>query len=245
MKTTPKRPIKKANSGKELSRSTGSDSAVAKRQARRERRRERSREEILAAARIVLLQKGVAATTLEAVAKEVGVSKPALYYYFPSKDALLFELIFESYESHARRVHDAVDKANDSAHALSAIMSETVRSFAHQLDDFRLAFLHGQVANPGAVHFDAEQFARIRPLNDLLFSGASEKLAKERGRQSISGGVEPRLLAFLAYLSAIGFLTMKGMVESMDDPLLYSDDQIIDGFSKVFAAAVSNAKSAA
>lgn len=34
-------------------------------------------------------------------------------------------------------------------------------------------------------------------------------------------------MAFLAYLAAIGLLTMKGMVESVEDPLLYSDDQLI------------------
>lgn len=242
MKTSPDRPAKKPASAKEKGRTSGTDAAATKRQARRERRRERSREEILEAARHVLLENGVASMTLEAVAKEVGVSKPALYYYFPSKDALLFELIFEIYENHARTVQEAVSKTKDSAHALSAIIRETVETFAPQLDDFRLAFLHGQVANPGAVHFDATQFARVRPINDLLFSGAAEKLVEEQDQQPGSGRVEPRLLAFLAYLSAIGFLTMKGMVESMDDPLLYSDDQIIEGFSKVFAGAASSPK---
>ena len=32
-------------------------------------------------------------------------------------------------------------------------------------------------------------------------------------------------------------LTMKGMVESVDDPLKYSDEQLIEGFARVFAAA--------
>ncbi len=44
-------------------------------------------------------------------------------------------------------------------------------------------------------------------------------------------------MAFLAYLAALGMLTMKGMVESLDDPLLYSDEEMIEGFAKVFAAA--------
>ena len=68
--------------------------AAVNRLARRERRRDRSREEILEAARRVLLRNGIAATTLDAVAREVGVSKTALYYYYPSKDALFFELVF-------------------------------------------------------------------------------------------------------------------------------------------------------
>ncbi len=211
----------------------------AKRIARRERRRERSREEILEAARRVLLRGGVAATTLEAVAKEVGVSKTALYYYFPSKDALLFELIFGALETHAREVHDAVEQAKDGADALRVLVRELVKAFAPRLEDFRLAFLHGQVASPGAVHFDEAQFARIRPLNELWLAGAARKLAEDRKQHPGRARVEPRLMAFLAYLSAIGLLTMKGMVESLDDPLIYSDDQLIEGFARIFEAAAA------
>jgi hypothetical protein len=114
-----------------------------------------------------------------------------------------------------------------------------VSVFAPRLDDFRLAFLHGQVAGQGTVHFDDTQFARIRPLNDLWFAGAAQKLAAEhRGRRG-RARVEPRLLAFLAYVSAIGLLTMKGMVESVDDPLLYSDEQLVEGLARVFEAAAA------
>jgi AcrR family transcriptional regulator len=212
---------------------------VAARLARRERRRERSREEILEAARRVLLRSGIAATTLAAVAREVGVSKTALYYYFPSKDALLFELVFGTLQSQALAVHAAVAKAGNGADALGAIVRESVHVFASRLDDFRLAYLHGQVAGTGAVHFDQEQFARIRPLNELWFAGAAQILTKDAAPRAGRARVEPRLLAFLAYLAAIGLLTMKGMVESVADPLRYSDEQIIDGFARVFAAATA------
>ncbi len=52
-------------------------------------------------------------------------------------------------------------------------------------------------------------------------------------------------MAFLAYLAAIGLLTMKGMVESVGDPLLYSDEQLIDGFARVFEAAATSSTCAA
>src|SRR5579863_9282239 len=97
------------------------DSRTTSRLARRERRREQSREEILDAARRVLIRSGVAATTLEAVAQEAGMSKTGLYYYFPSKDALLFELVFETLESQAKAVHDAVEQTADGGAALGAI----------------------------------------------------------------------------------------------------------------------------
>ena len=214
-----------------------------RRRERQARRRERSREEILDAARAVILRGGIGAATLDAVAREVGVSKAALYYYYPSKDALLFELIFGALETHAHGVHDAVEQASDGGEALGALVRQSVEGFARHLDDFRLAFLYGQVASPGAVHFDAQQFARIRPLNTLILAGAVDKLKADGAAPDSGSGradVEPRLMAFLAYLAAIGTLTMKGMVESMDDPLIYSDEQLIDGLARIFAAAAGS-----
>jgi AcrR family transcriptional regulator len=221
-------------------RPAGIDSArIDPRQARKERRRDRSREEILDAARKVLFRNGVAAMTLEAVAKEAGMSKTGLYYYFPSKDTLVFELVFGVIEGHARGIHDAVEKTNDAAGALRAIIRETVHTFARRPDDFRLAFLFGQVAGAGALRWNAEQFGRLRPLNDLVLDGAASKLREERKKRSRRATVEPRLLAFLAHLAAIGVLTMKGMVEQLDDPLLFSDVQLIEGLGHVFEAAAS------
>ena len=209
----------------------------AARVARRERRRESSREEILEAAREILLSRGIGGTTLEAVARAIGMSKAALYYYFPSKEALLFELMFGVIERQAKAVNAAVTEADTGSEALGAIIRESVAAFAPRMDDFRLAFLHGQVAAKGAVKLDAEQFARIRPLNGLVMAQAAEKLAAERKRGAKTTTVEPRLMAFLAYLAAIGMLTMKGMVEHVDDPLVWSDEQLVEGFASVFAAA--------
>lgn len=193
----------------------------------------------MAAARRVMVRDGIAATTLDAVAREVGLTKAALYYYYPSKDALYFELVFDAIQTEARAIHDAVAKTSVGGDALRAVIRETMRTFAARMDDFRLTFMYSQVAGSGAVHVGAEQFARIRPLNDLAYSGATKILAKEwkgtRGR----AGVEPRLMVFLANVAAVGVLTMKGMVESVGDPLVYSDEQLIEGLARIFEAAAA------
>jgi len=218
---------------------TPDEMRASQRQARRQRRREQSRGEILEAARRVLIRSGVAATTLEAVAQEAGMSKTGLYYYFPSKDALLFELVFAAFQAQSQAVHEAVEAANDGGAALSAIIRETVQFFGPRLDDFRLAFLQGQVAGPGALRWTDEQFQRIRPLNDLLFAGAAERLSHDRALRPSRTDVTPRMLAFLAYVAALGVLTMKGMVESVDDPLIYSDEELAEALARVFAAATA------
>jgi len=213
------------------------DAQAASRAARKERRRDRTREEILAAARAVLIRSGVGAMTLEAVAAEAGMSKTGLYYYFPSKDALAFELIFATLEQHAQALHDAVEETGDGRAALRAVIAGTIGYFAPRLDDFRLAYLSGQLTAAGEIAWSNEQFARLRPLNDLTLAGATERLRAGRKGAQGRGGVEPRLLAFLALLAAIGVLTMKGLVERLGDPLIYSDDELIDGLARIFAAA--------
>ncbi len=205
--------------------------------ARRNRRRERSRAEIVEAARAVLLREGISGTTLSMVAREVGLTKAALYYYFPSKDALLFEVVYGIFALQAQAVHDAVEQTQSGGDALGAIIRQMVQTFTPRMDDFRLAFLHAQVAGPGSVQVLAEQLARIRPLNDLAYAGAAVRLAHDGARAPGRAEVEPRLMAFLAAMSAIGLLTMKGMVESADDPLLYSDEQLVEGLARIFAAA--------
>ena len=205
--------------------------------ARRERRRERSREEIIDAARRVVAKHGVGGTTLDLVAAEIGLTKAALYYYFTSKDALLFELVFEALSRSTQAVHAGVERANDGGEALRAIVRETVSSYATHLDDFRLVFLMGQVAGPGAVRVGAEQLAKIRPRNDMAYGRTAKRLSDEWERAPGRAKVDPRLMAFLANVAAVGVLTFKGMVESVGDPLRWSDEQLIEGLSRIFEAA--------
>src|SRR5690606_21070742 len=120
-------------------------SGVSPRVARRERRRERSREEIVEAARRVLLARGIAGTTLDAVAVEVGLTKAALYYYYPSKEALFFDVMFSAIAEQASAIDRAVEATESGGEALAAIIRESVRTFAPRLDDFRLAFLQPQI----------------------------------------------------------------------------------------------------
>jgi AcrR family transcriptional regulator len=55
---------------------------------RREQNRTERRERFLAAALKVFAQQGYSGTTMDMVADEAGLSKPTLYQYFPSKEAL-------------------------------------------------------------------------------------------------------------------------------------------------------------
>jgi AcrR family transcriptional regulator len=218
-----------------VGKSTGAPPEALK-ASRRERRREQSREEILDAAERVLLRDGLANVTLEAVAQEVELTKAALYYYFTSKDALLFEVVFRHMAAEAQAVHDAVEAADDGAAALEAIIRTTVSIYGRRIDLFRLVYLHGQMSS-GAIVKDEAMLARVRPLNDLLYGAAEAKLRHDHRQGTIRREVHPRRLAFLAHTAALGLLTMKGLVEGASDPLAHRDADLIDELSRVFVNA--------
>ncbi|MGZ0151176.1 TetR/AcrR family transcriptional regulator [Kribbella sp. WER1] len=64
----------------------------------RDRRRAATLAEIKAAARRLLVSGGTAAVGLRAVARELGLTPPALYRYFPSHEALISALIADLYD---------------------------------------------------------------------------------------------------------------------------------------------------
>lgn len=74
---------------------------------RRDRRRMATREEILAAARAVLLEAGLEGLSLREVARRSEFSPASLYTYFSSKDEILASLFAESFQrldAYLRRV---------------------------------------------------------------------------------------------------------------------------------------------
>ncbi|WP_419998077.1 TetR/AcrR family transcriptional regulator [Streptomyces boninensis] len=92
----------------------------------RERYRDQTRAEIKEIAVRQLAAGGVEGVALLRIAKEIGMSGPALYRYFGSRDDLLTELIVDAYKSAAAAVQAADASAGGRAalHALAAAMRD-------------------------------------------------------------------------------------------------------------------------
>ncbi|MHC4982934.1 MAG: TetR/AcrR family transcriptional regulator [Planctomycetota bacterium] len=75
---------------------------------RREREAAHRRAEILSAARKLFWQQGYVGTTMPQLADATELAPGTLYLYFPSKEALYVELVFEGYKELERRLKDAV-----------------------------------------------------------------------------------------------------------------------------------------
>jgi len=76
----------------------------------RQRFRAQIREEIKQAALRQLANSGPAGVSVNAIGKELGVSGPALYRYFKSRDELLTELVIDAYNDLAAALQAAINQ---------------------------------------------------------------------------------------------------------------------------------------
>ncbi len=193
---------------------------------RREQRHEATREEIKQHARAQMSREGTAAISLRSIARAMGVTAPALYRYYPSRDDLITDLVASAFHALA----DALEAERD-AHAgepaaarLRAILL-TYRDWAlsHPLD-FALIYgnpIPGYVA-PGEVTVPAA--ARGFAIIVTLIAEALANRVEGRGTidrvpapleahmeaLAASGGYEVPLLAL--YLGVLGWTRLHGVI---------------------------------
>ncbi len=70
-------------------------------------------EEVLQSAANIFFAKGFHATTIEDVARDVGILKGSLYYYIKSKDDLLFRLLLAGVEDGDAYIARHIDPEGD------------------------------------------------------------------------------------------------------------------------------------
>ncbi len=86
------------------------------------------RRQILDCAAEVFASKGIAASTVREIADSVGVYSGALYHYFPSKDALVVEIIREYLEDLQARCKDVVARNADPVDRLAQLVEAALDS---------------------------------------------------------------------------------------------------------------------
>lgn len=108
---------------------------------RRERLRTATVAEIKAGARKLLVTGGVEAVSLRAIARDMGMTAPAIYRYFPSLEALVAELAGDLYDELRNRLEQSRDDTGDDPVARLLAMAQAFRawSMAHPAE-FGLIF---------------------------------------------------------------------------------------------------------
>jgi AcrR family transcriptional regulator len=137
----------------------------------RERYRAQVRDEVKQAALAQLAQGGPAAVSISAIGKQLGVSGPALYRYFASRDELLTELVIDAYgDLAAALAQGAGTSMNQDPRTRLAVIARAYRAWAlAQPHRYRLLFgppLPGYDAH--AERIVAAAWASMKVLLDVI-----------------------------------------------------------------------------
>lgn len=204
--------------------------------ARIQEKRRRARQEILDVAREQLNEGGVEAVTLESVAGDLGMTKQALYHYFPSKEALNRSLVTSLIDEEVETLIAAVEAADADEDTLATLIRAYYEHYIANLNAFRAIFCQTQLHSAARLELDQQTLHQeINPRTQRLFDVLEDRLA---GRtRSAAKRLRLRRLAYTAWTSALGLVTMLGVADAIDDPLLHSDEDLLDTLANVFEAA--------
>jgi len=95
---------------------------------------QRTRARILDAAAHVLSVKGFAGTRLTDVAEYAELQAPAIYYYFPSREDLIEEVMYCGISDMRRHLQDTLDGLSADATALDKITAAVEAHLRHELE---------------------------------------------------------------------------------------------------------------
>lgn len=203
-------------------------------------KRERMRQEVLEEAKALLLAEGLDAVTLASVSSRLGMTKPAIYHYFPSKEALTRSLVGLLIDEEIGELEAAVNKAGPGDHPIGAMISAFHHHYRKNLHAFRFVYGQLQLYVKPELGIDAEMVrSEITPRTRHLFDLLESRLTS--GEQGSRDCRRMRRLAFVAWMSVLGLLTMIAIAEGMDDPLLYPDEELLDTITSVFDQATLSA----
>jgi len=126
------------------------------------------RVKILEAAGPVLARHGVAGTTIEAIAKEAGVDRATIYYYFSDKGAIFREAIHGGLDEMVNELEKVATSADPPEVRLRESMHVVMRSFEKHYPQLYIYLRSGESASVIDEHLNGELIASGRRYEDLV-----------------------------------------------------------------------------
>ncbi len=205
-------------------------------QAPRERYREQVREEIKQHARQQIAEAGLPALSLTAIAKQMGMTVPALYRYYRGRDELITALIRDAFRSLADTVRAAADSGAD-----LLALAHVIRDWA-KADPQRYFLIYGTPvpgyhAPPDTTAISNEVMEVLIEANAALGepeSATTFHVHLETHREwvdsdTVGTGAVRRALSFWTRLHGVLSLELAGHFTGMKfDPGLLIDDELAE-----------------
>lgn len=177
----------------------------------RARYRQQVRDEVQALAWEQIGQAGPSALSLKAIATQMGMTAPALYRYFSSRDELLTQLILSTYQDLAERVEAAAAVNVEPAERLTRI-AQALRRWA-VANPHRYLLLYGTPV-PG-YHAPPEATVLAQRIFSPVLAGFTAFLGVEDSKDLERRAFDRSVLLWTRLFGILG-LELAGHFEGMD-----------------------------
>jgi AcrR family transcriptional regulator len=167
-------------------------------------------------------EEGGDALTLQALGARMGLSKPALYYYWKSKDELLDAVVLDVLTRETHDVMSAIDQAPDGVAAVAAAARARVHHHARDLHGFRM--LHALATRTVAPTTLLAVYGLSARVNGAL----EKRLKEDRAAGLLDDHVKPRVLANLSWVVAEGVLSVASLMDAAGGNTRHSIDELIE-----------------
>ncbi len=193
-----------------------------------------SSQQIIDAAIRVLARQGYARTSLLEIANEAGMSKGALHYHYPSKDALIHAVLEAACNAVQARTVQAWSPSDNPFEALRKSLKELWATRAERTDEALV------VAELIALSLYDESLRR--KLAEFYAFGA-QQIREYLDKNLVSLGLEPRISLDLLPRVVIGLLD--GLVmQAFVDPDAFSADEVVDAVETIAVSILAGAPTA-
>jgi AcrR family transcriptional regulator len=196
----------------------GQENAQQKRLERKERRHENRRKTILDAARAILARQGIQNFSVNAVAAAADVSKPAVYYYFESKEELIYELALDAEVEESRALERALDADRGGVEALADLIKGYVEHYLRDIDQYRIRYVWPQVLGISWRLAEARGRRETRAVESIV----SARLGRDQSEGRVASNIDAQQLTPLARVIAHGIVAQ--MSSATSDSGEYSID---------------------
>lgn len=182
-----------------------------------------SSQQIIEAAIRVLARQGYARTSLFEIAKEAGMSKGALHYHYPTKEALIHAVLETACNVVQARTVEAWSPSENPFEALRKSLEELWATRAQRTDEALV------VADLLALSLYDES---LRPKLAEFYELGAQQIRDYLEEHLISLGLEPRIPLDLLPRIVIGMLD--GLVmQAFVDPDALSPDEVVDAIQTI------------
>ncbi|GLQ16469.1 TetR/AcrR family transcriptional regulator [Maritalea porphyrae] len=200
-------------------------------------RKPNKRDKIVEVASNIVKQQGVAALTFEAVAKDMGVTKQAIIYYFSSKPKLLEAMFLPHIEAEAAAAIQCLQSLSSGENAAAAFSRAIINFHLSDLDRFRSMYLAPQLEAQKGIKSKLldEGFAgRVHEVTSGIYDVLSSFLQTEMGLTLEAA----RRRAFVLHTNALGLVLMQSLADAIDDPLAHDVEELTASLAEMVASKV-------